>query len=119
MENNKLIKLTNQLLLVSDQILQRFQQAKEDGQSGDFYQEVMPFSDKVQDLVDQWWVEVDLWTKQHNQVNIKQLINTKDQLEKIAIQAFYPQTSRKNFLDMMNSITFVLNTILDENKIDK
>lgn len=119
MENEKLITLTNQLLLLSNQMLQKFQQTKEDGRSGDFYQEVQPFSDKVQDVVDQWWVEANQWVKQHKNLNVNQILNTKEQLEKAAIQAFYPQTSRKHFLNMMNAILFVLNSILYENKVDK
>ncbi len=119
MTNDKLITLTNQLLELTNQILQRFQQAKLEGRSGDFYQEVLPFSDKVQGLVDEWWTEVDQWVKQHNKINANQVVNTKEQLEKAAIQAFYPQTSRKLFLDMMNSIVFVLKSILHETRIDK
>ena len=114
MENEKLITLTKQLMVLTNQMVAQFEQTKETGSPGDFYQEVMPFSNKVQDILNEWWSEVSPWLKENKRINLNQVLNTKEQLEKAAIQAFYPQTSRKNFMNMIKAIVFVLNSIIQE-----
>lgn len=119
MENEKLISSTKQLLILTDQMVEQFQQTKAAGSPRDFYHEVMPFSNKVQNVLNEWWSEVSPWVKGHKRLHFNQVLNTKEQLEKAAIQAFYPQTSRKNFMNMIKAIVFVLNLIIQEKSIDK
>ena len=89
MENEKLITLTKQLMVLTNQMVAQFEQTKETGSPGDFYQEVMPFSNKVQNILNEWWSEVSPWLKENKSIHSSQVLNTKEQLEKVAIQHHY------------------------------
>jgi hypothetical protein len=118
MKNEKLITLTEQLLLLTNRMVEQFQQTKATGIQSDFYQEVMPFFNDVQSVLNEWWSEVTTWVEAHEKIHFNQVLNTKEQIEKAAIQAFYPQTSRKNFLNMIKAIVFLLNSIIQDKSVE-
>ena len=116
MENIKVITLTKELLYFTDVILQQFEETKREGKERDFYREVMPFAKKVQFTLDQWFDLVQAWLKEHEHkyLNSNQVLNAKEQLEKVAIQAFFPNTSKKKFLDSIQAIKFIFSSIMYE-----
>jgi hypothetical protein len=116
MRKQKLMELTNELLIITDQIINQFEKTKTEGREGDFYREVVPFSNSAQHIVDEWIAFVLPWIheKGFTKLNSNQVHSTKDQLEKTMVQAFFPQTSRKHFTDSIHAIQFVLKAILME-----
>ena len=116
MKKQKVMELTNELLIITDQIINQFERTKTEGKEGDFYREVVPFSNKAQLIVDEWITIVLPWIHEKGSTNLhsNQVESTKDQLEKTMVQAFFPQTSRKHFTDSIHTIQFVLRAILIE-----
>lgn len=112
----KVMELTNELLIITDQVVNQFERTKTEDREGDFYREVMPFSNEAQLIVDEWITTVLPWIheKAPPNLNSNQIQSTKDQLEKAMVQAFFPQTSRKHFTDSIHAIQFVLKAILME-----
>jgi hypothetical protein len=116
MRKQKVINLTDELLMITDTMINQFEATKTQGSEPDFYTEVVPFSNKVQRIVDNWTTIVLPWIQENGFTNIhsNQVHSTKEQLEKTMVQAFFPQTSRKHFTDSIHAIQFVLKTILME-----
>jgi predicted Ser/Thr protein kinase len=116
MRKQKVMELTSELLKLTDKIINRFEKTKKENLAGDFYTEVMPFSNQVQQILDEWIMNVHPWIheKSLKNLNFNQVQSTKDQLEKTMVQAFFPQTSRKHFTDSIHAIQFILNSILIE-----
>jgi hypothetical protein len=116
MRKQKVMELTNELLFITDKIINQFEVTKTEGRESDFYTEVVPFSNKAQRIVDEWITIILPWIheKGFTNLNSNQVHSTKDQLEKTMVQAFFPQTSRKHFTDSIHAIQFVLKAILIE-----
>ncbi|SEM83579.1 protein of unknown function [Mesobacillus persicus] len=109
--NEELFKRTEKLLEYRKFIVNRFEEAKASGIKGDFYQEVKPFANEVKQKTDEWRTEALLWLKNYPQrhIHARQIESTAENLEMVSISAFFPETSRKRFLDHVQSIEFVLN----------
>ncbi|MFD2445817.1 YppE family protein [Bacillus sp. CGMCC 1.16607] len=105
---------TNKLLNLIEKGKEHFEKAKTSGKEGDFFTEVKPFSDIVKITADEWLDVAIRWIQIRNPkyINQKQLETTYDHLEKISIQSFYPNTSRKIFLSSIQSSQFVLQSII-------
>jgi hypothetical protein len=116
MRKQKVMELTNELLFITDKIINQFEVTKTEGRESDFYTEVVPFSNKAQRIVDEWITIILPWIQEKGFTNLNsnQVHSTKDQLEKTMVQAFFPQTSRKHFTDSIHAIQFVLKAILIE-----
>ncbi|MBP3040021.1 YppE family protein [Bacillaceae bacterium Marseille-Q3522] len=114
-ETTKLQKLTNELISYVEVSLERYQVAKEKQEQPDFYHEVKPFADKVKLINDEWQELAKSWLQNARQKHIftQQIDSAHDQLETISIQCFYPQTSKRNFLNLARSVQFVLDNVLN------
>ncbi|WP_053363925.1 YppE family protein [Bacillus sp. FJAT-27251] len=113
--NHRLKELTELMLEYSGFILNRFEQAKAAGEKGDFFEEVKPFADEVRAKAGEWKAETLVWLEQNPQRNLhpKQIDATADNIEMVSIQAFFPETSRKRFMGHIQSIDYVLGSLLD------
>jgi Bacterial domain of unknown function (DUF1798) len=120
MKNQELIYLTKKLLGYHNEILKKFEETKDTGVEGDFFQEVKPFSNQVKDIMDRWKVEVTAWIgiRHPRNIHVQQVESVVEQLEMIAVQAFFVQTSRTRFLNTANSVEYVLTAILLEAEND-
>lgn len=116
MKNQELIYLTKKLLGYHSEIMKKFEETKEIRIEGDFFQEVMPFSNQVKDTMDLWKREVMTWITNRRPKNIhaQQIDSTIEQLEMITVQAFFPQTSRTRFIHTAHSVEYVLTAVLFE-----
>ncbi len=112
--NEELLEMTNTLLKYRMFLLERFEQAKRTGEQGDFYEEVKPFADKVKGLTDEWRANALLWLIKYPQrhLHARQIDSTAENLEMVSISAFFPNTSKKKFLDHIQSIEFVLKSLI-------
>ena len=120
MKNQELVYLTKKLLGYHKDILKKFEETRETGREGDFFQEVMPFSDQVKDTMDRWKKEVLIWIgiRQPRNIHVQQIESVIEQLEMIAIQAFFVQTSRTRFINTASSVEYVLTAVLLEAESD-
>ncbi|PLR80448.1 DUF1798 domain-containing protein [Bacillus canaveralius] len=114
MKTQTLYELTKQLLAYVEESSVRFEEIKSSKIEADFYSEVKPFADKVKELNDRWKNEAILWLIETAPKNLhrNQIETTSDHIEIISIQAFFPQTSRKRFIDQFQSVKYVLENIL-------
>ncbi|MFO1444648.1 YppE family protein [Bacillus sp. Bva_UNVM-123] len=113
-EKNELKKLTIQLLSLVNTVAEKFEDVKKTGKAGDFYTEVKPFADKVKHINDQWRIVALNWieTRKPKNMHVAQIDSTYDQIEAIAVQAFFPETSRTRFTNIVTSIKYILNNII-------
>ncbi|MCM3571624.1 YppE family protein [Mesobacillus subterraneus] len=111
---NSILTLSRQLLVNVDTAHRRFQYSKEKGVRGDFHSEVKPFADEVKLAADAWRESAANWVKNNRPKNLhaNQIETAADYLEVISVQAFFPETSKKRFLDQVQSVEFILNSMI-------
>lgn len=108
--------LTQQLLSIVEETKKQFEKSKETGKEGDFFLEVKPFAELVKKTSEEWILIAAKWVETEKPlfINKKQLESTFEHLENIAIQSFYPTTSRKRFLSSVQTVEYVLKSILQK-----
>lgn len=112
---NKLKKLTLELLACTDTLEKKLENVKKTGKSADFYQEVKPFADNSKRINDEWrkmsldWVKLERPTN----VYVQQIESTHEHMDAIAVQAFFPETSQTRFKNMVASVKYILNNVLN------
>ncbi|WP_226676974.1 YppE family protein [Mesobacillus jeotgali] len=113
MENN-ILALSKKLLVDVQTAHKRFQLSKEEGVRGDFHSEVKPFADDVKLAADEWRESAGQWVRNNRPKNLhaNQIETAADYLEVISVQAFFPETSKKRFLDQIQSVEFILNSMI-------
>lgn len=112
---SQLISLTKQLLTYLSVITDRYALAREQGKPGDFYQEVKPFADEVKKINDQWKSEAINWIHLNRPKNLyqQQIDSAHEHIESVSVQAFFPETSKSRFINLVSSSTYVLNQIIE------
>lgn len=115
------VELENKILILSQKLLvdvktahKRFELSKEEGVRGDFHAEVKPFADEVKLASDEWRESAAQWLRINRPKNLhaNQIETAADYLEVISVQAFFPETSKKRFLDQIQSVEFILNSMI-------
>lgn len=111
---NDIIELSETLLEKVEESHKRFQLSKETGVRGDFHTEVKPFADKVKGAADSWRESASRWVRENEPKNlhVNQIETAADYLEVISVQAFFPETSKKRFLDQIQSVEYILNSLI-------
>ncbi|MFT8321176.1 MAG: YppE family protein [Bacillus sp. (in: firmicutes)] len=107
---------TNLLAEAADHLMKTFHKVKATGEAEDFYEVVRPFANEVKQLNDEWKEPAIIWVQENKPVylNGAQIQSASDHLEIISIQAFYPETSKKRFLDAAKSVQYILQVLLNE-----
>ncbi|RSD26535.1 YppE family protein [Mesobacillus subterraneus] len=113
-QKDKIITLSRKLLKYSAAAAERFQTAKQEGVRGDFHMEVKPFADEVKEAAELWREAAIKWLTDNRPRNlhVNQIETAADYLEVISVQAFFPETSKKRFLDQLQSVEFILNSMI-------
>lgn len=109
----ELKQLTEQLLTYVDTITEKYVIVKETGKGGDFYNEVKPFADEVKRVNDNWRNKATQWVKERKPKNVyvQQIDSVHEHLETISVQAFFPETSRTRFNNLVASSKYVLTSV--------
>jgi hypothetical protein len=109
-----LIELSEKLREKLEFAHRRFQFSKQEGVRGDFDGDVKPFADDVKVTADSWRDSASVWVKQNKPKNlhVDQIETAANYLEVISIQAFFPETSKKRFLDQIQSVEFILKSLI-------
>ncbi|WP_082051083.1 YppE family protein [Rossellomorea aquimaris] len=109
-------EVTGELIILVEQMMKEYKSRRESGEKGDFYTEVKPFADKVK-AVNDAWKELSLdWIKEQRpkHLHFPQIINTFDNIEMLSIHCFFPESSYNRFISHNQSVSYVLQTQLDE-----
>ncbi|MFT8316750.1 MAG: YppE family protein [Sporolactobacillus sp.] len=116
----KLEQLTRQLHVISQQAFEAFQNYRDapDTAAPDFYQQVKPFADRTQEVVDQWRPLSEEWLRLEKPRYIYpiQIKDTSENLLIVCVTAFQKDTRRRRFLETIEAINYVLDTMLAELK---
>lgn len=116
---DELIRLTEQLVELNKEALDQYINiTKTKGCTPDFYHEVKPFADKVLAIAEKWKPLALQWVRDEE---IKYLypFQIEDVFENItivSIQAFYKDTRKRRFIELIKAIDYVLETILNQEK---
>lgn len=113
MNIERLALLTEQLLDYSNKISSTYENVKVSKVKGDFFTEVKPFADAVKEVNDEWQEIARTWIREQKPkyLHEKQIESTYEQIEMLSVQAFYPDTSRKRFIDTLQSVRFILKSL--------
>lgn len=119
----KLIQLTDKLLKKCDDAQARFFEAREKDVEFDFFEVVKPYADETRDELTEWKQLMIAFIDQNQPKNlyIQQIDHTIDALEQFVVQSFYKKTSKKRFLQSIQSVKYTLSIVkhrLDEGEQD-
>jgi hypothetical protein len=111
-QEQEIIFLTRKLLAYTETALSTYELTKQEGVRGDFHSEVKPFADGVKATAMLWKEAATAWVIENKPKNLHplQIQTAADYLEVISVQAFFPETSKKRFMDQIQSVEYILNS---------
>ncbi|MET1249722.1 YppE family protein [Sporolactobacillus sp. STCC-11] len=115
--DNKLRELTLHLRELNQNAFQQFaKRTQEKDYQVDFYNEVKPFADKVQELIDIWRPLAEAWVRRSKPKYVFpiQIKDTCDNLSIICVTAFQKDTRKRRFYETIKSIDYVFDNMLDQ-----
>ncbi|WP_017727978.1 YppE family protein [Halalkalibacterium ligniniphilum] len=118
MEQKRLLQLTEELLRYNREAHDYYLHTvrEEEGYEPDFFGKVKPFADAVKVRADEWKPLTLAFIRAYkpNYLYPLQVENTYENLEIVSVQAFYPKTGKKRFLEMIKSIDYILNQLKND-----
>ncbi|MCP1144314.1 YppE family protein [Lysinibacillus endophyticus] len=110
----QLIEQTKLLLLECDASKDRFFKQRELDASPQFFEEVKPHADEIQLLLKDWKQNAMDWIKEKNPryIHKMQIDNVEDAMNQFVVQSFYKETSKKRFLQSVQSVHYTLSFFL-------
>lgn len=105
-----LVDLNERMFEYTRQIENKYLSVRESGEKGDFFKEVKPFADEVQEISERWKKEATAWILKNRPKNLheNQIDSAAEQIEMISVQSFFPETSRTRFINYLQSVRFVI-----------
>jgi hypothetical protein len=113
----ELFKLTELLRNYNRQAFQQYtERTKSDQYETDFYNEVKPFADKVQQTADEWKPLATQWAlnEKPKYVYPIQLKDAHENITIAAVLAFQKDAKEKRLIEMFKSIDYVLEAIVEQ-----
>ncbi|RYM06351.1 DUF1798 family protein [Sporolactobacillus sp. THM7-7] len=82
----------------------------------DFYGEVKPFADGMQEMIDEWRPLATKWvnSRKPRYVYPIQIKDTYDNLSIVCVTAFQKDTRRRRFFETIKAIDYVLDNIVEQ-----
>ncbi|GKU80970.1 hypothetical protein NCCP28_03660 [Niallia sp. NCCP-28] len=113
---NQLKENTKMLLESTGYLMDTFIKVKASGKGEDFYEVVVPFANKVKKINEDWKVTAINWVvaNKPEYLHAAQIQSASDHLEIISVSAFYPDTSKKRFMDAIKSVQYILEVLLSQ-----
>ena len=114
-------RLTEKLLEYNGQCLEYYQHGRETKEKKDFYTVIKPFADEVKLFNEEWKERMKTWLSASpaDNIHLKQIDSISDHIEKLSIQAFFPESSKSRFLNMHRTIEYFLQDVLNTLKSQK
>lgn len=109
----RLQQLTEQLLEVCDECLERHNEMRMEDREPDFYKEVKPYADFWHAAIDEWDVLVQQWIRTNRPKYVRpiQISTLNDLMKQFTVQSFYQKTGKKRFVQSIQSASYTLNTV--------
>ncbi len=116
--DTKISCLTEKLLHYNGLFLENYRSARESGKKQDFHQIIKPFVDHVEELNDEWKSLMKKWLAENTakHIHLKQVETTADHIGQLAVQCFFPESSKSRFLNSQRTVEFFLKEVLQEIK---
>lgn len=107
-------QLTEQLYAECDLSWNRFMTMREENREADFFQEVKPYADNIQQKLIQWKSLSNdfIQTYKPKYVHMVQVNNASDAIEQFVVQSFYIKTSKKRFYQSIQSVKYTCETYI-------
>lgn len=104
---------TNLLLEECQQSLDRFHEMRRLDKEPDFFEEVKPHADRIHALIKTWQQAVTAWINENRPKNLyaQQIDHAADAMEQFVVQSFYKGTSKKRFIQSIQSAEYTLTVV--------
>ena len=108
-----LFRLTDKLIIKCDDAQLRFFEAREKDLTFDFYDVIKPYADETRNELIEWKKLVYSFIEQKKPKNlyIQQIDHAMDAMEQFVVQSFYKATSKKRFIQSVQSTKYTLTTL--------
>lgn len=115
----QLINETNRLIEECQLSLDRFHEMRRLDKDPDFFNEVKPYVDDMHALIKLWQQSAHQWikTEQPKNLYVQQIDHAADAMEQFVVQSFYKGTSKKRFIQSIQSTQYTLSIL--KRKIDE
>lgn len=109
-----LIEQSKQLLQECDASINRFFKQRELDASPLFFEEVKPHADEIHRLLTNWQQNALSWITVHQPkyLHRTQIQNVVDAMDQFVVQSFYKETSKKRFIQSVQSVHYTLSFFL-------
>lgn len=110
----KLLVQTKFLLNECDVSRNRFIQMRELDATPLFFEEVKPYADQIHQLLNEWKANAIQWIEENKPkyIHIHQIYNVVEMMNEFVVQSFYKETSKKRFIQSVQSVHYILSTFL-------
>lgn len=94
---------------------ERLSAAAEEGKEFSFFEEVKPAFEEASELAECWKQEAEKWILEARPKHLHpvQLDSTAENFEQAVLQSFYKSTKRKRHRNMCESVSYIIDLILD------
>ena len=105
-----LINETRTLIDKCDAAQERFFEAREQDLTYDFFEMVKPYADETRDELIAWREQMIQFINEYYPKNLylQQIDHAIEAMEQFVVQSFYQQTSKKRFLQSIQSVKYTL-----------
>ena len=105
---------TKKLILECEHCTERFFKMREEDRAPHFFEEVKPHADQIHGLLHSWQANANEWIKQKRPkyMHPQQIASTVEAMDQFVVQSFYKETSKKRFIQSVQSTSYTLNTFL-------
>ena len=110
----QLIELSKQLLNECDASISRFFKQRELDATPQFFEEVKPHADYYHSVLIDWQEHALNWIVVNNPkyMHKSQILNVVDAMNQFIVQSFYKETSKKRFIQSVQSVHYTLSFFL-------
>ena len=110
----QLIEQTTKLVTECDEAINRFYKMRELDAVPDFFEQVKPYADELHEFIGQWQQLAHMWIADNKPKYMHriQIDNAVDAMEQFIVQSFYKETSKKRFIQSVQSVHYTLTTFI-------
>lgn len=110
----QLLDETKQLVQECENCLTRFQTMRDEDREPDFFNEVKPHADVVHAQLKNWQQLASKWiaTTGPKNLYVQQIDHAADAMEQFVVQSFYKGTSKKRFIQSIQSTIYTLSLVV-------
>ncbi|MGN7479224.1 YppE family protein [Solibacillus silvestris] len=112
----QLLDETNKLIEECEACLHRFQEMRRLDMEPDFFADVKPHADYMHTLIQEWQQLANRWIKNKHPKNlyVQQIDHAADAMEQFVVQSFYKGTSKKRFIQSIQSAQYTLKLLVSK-----